>query len=168
MNKADTYSPRTTERVLHAVRQALGLAVVEPVGFGLPPGAVLYRRAGLVIAGTSCAFSLFKEPMMTAAHDLGADILLARHGAHPEVLNPVPWDAIVWSSKSPFSLKDLFLFEGRSGDTWLVEGGDGPCLHVTPSGLRLVMVPTFTRSELHQGMCRAAKRIVQRATQGSN
>lgn len=96
----------------------------------------------------------------------GCDVLLARHGLHPEVLDPVLWDAVIWSGDQTIMLPDLILYSGN-GDHWLVPSRKGAHVRMAADGLHIEAEPDFvTWQERCDGVCRAAKEIIK-ATRGT-
>lgn len=159
--KPQTAASRTTARVLGIILDALGSAPGSNVAIGLPSGSMLLPAAGLILGGTPCSVPLFRSAMERAALVTGCDVVVARHGMHPEVLEPVLWDVVIWSDSSTIPIHDLLLFAAMDGTSWLVPSGVGPHIRLAPDGLHLEAEPGFiTWHERCAGVCEAAKRIV--------
>lgn len=164
---SENYFRRATERVLAPIKKNLDWATPRPITSGLPAGAVLYEVPNLVIAGTPCSIPMFKKPMATVACCKAVNVIIARHGTYPEVLDPVLWDAMIWTEEGLIEFEDMILFEGRAGDLCLVPGCSGPILHRRSTGVVVDVLPTFTWEERSEGICRAAKRLVLLSRDGS-
>lgn len=152
---------RTTARVLGIILDALQSAPGRNFTGGLPSGSMQLATAGLILGGTPCSIPLFMPAMERAAMDTRCDVLIARHGIHPEVLEPVLWDVAIWSGSSIVPIHDLLLFAAVDGTSWLVPSSAGPHIRLAPDGLHLEAEPGFiTWEERCAGVCDAARRIV--------
>lgn len=151
----------TTRAIIDLVAAPLGKAERRPVTGGLPAGALEFGGARLIVAGTPCTVPLFGDAIQRTARRSGCDVMVARHGTYPELLDPVMWDAAVFSGNHPIPLQDLLLFIDQAEQMWLVPSKIGPFLRVGDNGLNLEMeAPFISWSERCRGVCEAAKRIV--------
>ncbi len=156
-----TAASRTTTRVLSIILDALDAGPGTHVVGGLPSGSMQLPAAGLILGGTPCSVPLFRSAMERIALDSRSDVLIARHGMHPEVLEPVLWDVVIWSGGSIVPVHDLLLFAATNGTYWLVPSAIGPHIRLAPDGLHLEPEPGFiTWNERCAGVCEAARRIV--------
>ncbi len=160
-NQLQHAGSRTTQYILRFALQALPHPIGSRITGGLPAGSMRLTEAGLIIGGTPCTIPLFGAAMAKAALETGCDVLIARHGMHPEVLDPVLWDAVIWSGDHTIAVTDLVLYADPSGSYWLVPGASGPHIRMAPNGLHLEAEPPFmTWHQRCEGVCAAAKRII--------
>lgn len=153
---------RTTSHILRFTLKALPHPVGRRFVGGLPAGSMQLAEAGLIIGGTPCTVPLFRDAMERAAIDTRCDVLIARHGIHPEALDPVLWDVVIWSGDHTVSINDLVLYAGTDGSYWLVPSRQGPHIRMARNGLHLEAEPGFlTWQQRCDGVCEAAKRIVK-------
>lgn len=153
---------RFTTAILDLVQQPIAPAEVRPIGCGLPAGSRLLPQQQLALAGTVCTLPLFNEAMLRAVETEKVDALLARHGTFPEVLDPVLWDAAIRIGGNLVQLENLILYTDSAENYWLVPSRPGPFVRLAVDGLHLECEPPFiTWSERCDGVCRAAKRIIQ-------
>jgi hypothetical protein len=153
---------RTTSRLLNFLISTLPHPVGSAFEGGLPAGSMRLDDARLLIGGTRCTFPVFRSAMTQAAIDSGYDVLLARHGSHPEVLDPVLWDVVVWSGPQAVSMNDLLLYAEADGPYWLVPSRMGPHIRIAPDGIHLEPQPAFaTWRQRCDGIARAAAQITR-------
>jgi hypothetical protein len=157
---------RTTSAVLQFALQVLPHPAGTVFTHGMPAGSMHLKGAGLIIGGTPCTVPLFQTAMERTALQTGCDVLIARHGTHPEVLDPVMWDVIIWSGNCVVPVNDLVLYAETDGSYWLVPSTQGPHIQMAPDGLHLLAEPPFISwHERCEGVCEAARRIIA-ATRG--
>ena len=155
---------RTTAKLLRFMLDTLPHPPGRDFRRGLPAGSMHLEHARLVMGGTPCTVPMFHGAMERTARDTRCDVLVARHGTHPEVLDPVLWDAVVWSGDTTMLLTDFVLWAGER--YWLVPTGPGPFLRLAPNGVHIEFEPDFlTWHQRCDGVCEAAQRII-RATRG--
>lgn len=158
---------RTTSRLLDFATQSFDRSTVQYVANGLPAGSMRLLRAGLIVGGTPCMVPLFGAAMERAAVAARCDVLIARHGMHPEALDPVLWDAVIWSGDYATAISNLVLYSDPDGTYWLVPSQIGPHIRMATDGLHLEAEPPFiTWHQRCEGVCAAAKRIIA-ATRGT-
>lgn len=152
---------RFTSAILDLVQGAIAPATVQPAGWGLPADARFLPQQQLALAGTVCTVPLFKEVMARVVERQNADVVLARHGTFPEVLDPVLWDIAVRVGGALVELDSLVLYAEDPSNYWLVPTRPGPYVRLAADGLHLECEPPFvTWSERCDGVCRAAKQII--------
>ena len=153
---------RFTTAILDLVQELIAPAEVRAIGCGLPAGSRLLPQQQLALAGTVCTVTLFTEAMLRAVEREKVDALLARHGTFPEVLDAVLWDAAIRVGVTMVQLEDLILYADTAENYWLVPSRPAPFVRLAADGLHLECEPPFvTWSERCDGVCRAAKRIIQ-------
>lgn len=158
---------RATSRLLNFAAQSFDRSTMRYVSNGLPAGSMHLVRAGLIVGGTPCTIQLFGAAMERVAAGTRCDVLIARHGMHPEVLDPVLWDAVIWSGDHTTAINDLVLYADPDGSYWLVPSRNGPHIRMASNGLHLEAEPPFmTWHQRCDGVCAAAKNIIV-ATQGT-
>lgn len=144
------------------ISTSLNLADGIEITAGLPAGSRLWDQAGVIVGGTPCMVPLFTDAMTRNAETTGCDVLVARHGAYPEILNPVLWDAVVWAGRLLVPLTDYLLYVEEGEDLWLVPSNVGPYLRLTSTALHLENDPPFiTWHQRCEGVCLGAKRIIR-------
>lgn len=152
---------RTTSRLLDFATQSFDRSTIRFVTSGLPAGSMHLMRAGLIVGGTPCTIPLFGAAMERVAVENRCDVLIARHGMHPEVLDPVLWDAVIWCGNHTTAIADLVLYADPDCSYWLVPSRVGPHIRIASNGLHLEPEPPFkTWHQRCDGVCLAAKRIV--------
>jgi hypothetical protein len=158
---------RTTAAILRYTLNLLRHLPGRRITNGLPAGSMHLNDVGLIIGGTPCTVPLFRSAMERAALDTRCDVLIARHGTHPEVLDAVMWDVIIWSGDCLVSVNDLVLYAGMDDGYWLVPSGQGPHIRMAQDGLHLEAEPPFiTWHQRCEGVCEAARRIIAATNEG--
>lgn len=158
---------RLTRRMMALLLRIVCHAEGEKGPGGLPAGSLHLPDARLILATTCCSKPLFHEQMRTAASASGADVLLMRHGLHPESLNGTGFDVLLHVNREPVLLTDLILYHHNADGFWLVPSGNGAYIAVEADGLRLADEPPFmTWQERSDGVCKAAKLIARAAQPG--
>jgi hypothetical protein len=158
---------RLTCRMMALLLRIIRHAEREKAPGSLPAGALHLPDARLIMATTCCSKPLFHEQMRVAASASGADVLLMRHGLHPEGLNGTGFDVLLHVNREAVLLKDLILYHHHIDGFWLVPGGNGPHIALEPDGLRLADEPPFmTWQERSDGICKAARLIARAAQPG--
>lgn len=153
---------RPTSGILGLVRKIVGCEPTSTLTAGLPSGSLLFNRAQLIAAGTPLTISFFDEAMIKAAKRFDADVLLARHGTYPELVDATLWDVAVRLGSNQVQLfTDFVLYSEPDRSTWLVPARKGPFVRLAGDGVTLEVEPPFvTWSERCEGVCRAAKQII--------
>lgn len=162
----DHSGSRTTAKLLRFLLGACSQSPGETISRGLPAGSMDVPGAGLIIGGTPCTVPLFRPAMELVAHTRRCDVMVARHGTCPEVLDPVFFDVAIPTGAHVSLVPDQILYCGRDGSYWLIPSRQGPHIRLTHNGLRLEREPHFlTWDERCDGICAAAKQIIV-ATKG--
>lgn len=153
---------RPTSGILSLVQEAIGCEPMGTITAGLPSGSLLFDQAHLIAAGTPLTISFFDDAMIKAAERYNADVLLARHGSYPELLDATLWDVAVRIGSNQVQLfTDFVLYSDPDRSTWLVPARKGPFVRLAGDGVTLEVEPPFvTYSERCEGVCRAAKQII--------
>lgn len=152
---------RTSSRFLKFTLKTLPHPPGKRYTGGLPAGAQLLPNARLIVGTTPCTVPLFRSAMERAAKETHCDVLVARHGTQPEVLDPVMWDVVIWSGDHTVSVHDLILYVGGDNTYWLVPSAMGAHIRLAPDGLHLEAEPGYlTWHQRSAGVCEAAKRII--------
>lgn len=96
-----------------------------------------------------------------AAADRHIDIALVRMGQDEDGAVTVTIDLMLASlPHAPWSLENLSLWTGTSGDIWLVPASFGPSIELTSEGFMLDLTPPYsTAVERASGILRAAAEI---------
>ena len=129
---------RTTSRFLKFLISTLPQSAGAAFDGGLPAGSIRLDDARLLVGGTRCTFfPVFRSAMTRAAIESGYDVLVARHGFHPEVIDPVLWDVVVWSGTQIVSINDLVLYAQPDGPHWLIPSRTGPHIRMAADGVHV-------------------------------
>jgi hypothetical protein len=153
---------RPTVGILSLVEKAVASAPTRVVTQGLPAGSLMFADAQVVASGTPLIIPFFHEAMTNVASSLHADVLLARHGSYPELLDATLWDMAVRLDGNQIQLfTDFVLYSELDNSTWLVPVRAGPFVRLAADGLTLEVEPPFlTWNQRCEGVCRAAKQII--------
>lgn len=131
-------------------------------GYGLPAGAIDLIANNLIIAVTPVTQPIFGTALRCACDATHRDIILIRHGFHPEVLDPVEADVAVRTSGGSLLIERMSFFRHRDGSLHLVPTGHDLFGEITATGLDLSMVPPWNCSEeFSDGLMRAAAEFVR-------
>lgn len=132
---------------------------------GLPAEAVECVQK-LVVVTTSVTERLFDEALLRFADRSRRDVVLVRHGFHPETLDPVRVDvALRVSAGRPVLVPDLSLWRGVGGTLHLVPNGNDLFIEVAKHGLNALLVrPWNGWQERCDGLARAAAEVVRAVT----
>jgi len=163
MSTMQTLHPasRTTTAILNLILAPLGQPNSEMITMGLPAGSLLVTGARLALAGTPCTVPLFRSAMTKVATRLNVDVLVARHGTYPELLDCTMWDVAVPSGGDVICINDLVLYVDRYDEHWLVPSGAGAFIRIAEDGLHIEPEPPFISwSERCDAVCAGAKRII--------
>lgn len=153
-----------TSRMSTFMRETFCLDEGVPILAGLPVGSTLHERAKMVLANSCCTYNLFEDPMLSVSQHRDCDVVLVRHGLHPESFDDVLVDVAVRVSFDRLLLRDLRMFLGEGGDAWLVPDKMAPYLKVGPDGVSLSFEAPFqTFCQRSDGLNRAARKIVYAA-----
>lgn len=153
---------RVTACMTHFMQRIMNCRGGTRVHYGLPAGALQLSGIKLIVAATPCDAPIFNDAMWKAANATGGDVILARHGLHPEMLNDVSFSAVVHFEQQPRLFRDLLLYATGCDEHWLVPQGTGAFIQMHPAGLRLTHKPPFaSRLERSDGVCSAAAQIVK-------
>jgi hypothetical protein len=157
----DHSSSRTTAQLLRFLLEACSQSPGKFISQGLPAGSLEVPGAGLIIGGTPCTVPLFGSAMELAARAQQCDVMIARHGTSPEILDSVLFDVAIFRKEQIAFVPDQILYCGRDGSHWLIPSGHGPHIRLTYHGLHLSHEPHFlTWDERCDGVCAAAKQII--------
>jgi hypothetical protein len=129
---------------------------------GLPAGSLLFAEAQVVAGGTPLTVPFFREAMTKVSSSQHVDVLLARHGSYPELLDATLWDMAIRLGGNQVQLfTDFMLYSEVDRSTWLVPVEAGPYVRLAADGLTLEVEPPFiTWNQRCEGVCRAAKQII--------
>jgi hypothetical protein len=148
---------RTTTAILNLIRAPLGHPAAEQITMGLPAGSLLLRTPKLAIGGTPCTVPLFRGTMRNVATKLNVDVLVARHGNYPELLDCTLFDVATPSGGDVVCIHDLVLYVDRFDEHWLVPSGAGAFIRIGFDGLHIESEPPFVAwSERCDGVCAGA------------
>ncbi|RYG87979.1 MAG: hypothetical protein EON59_05815 [Alphaproteobacteria bacterium] len=153
-----------TMRVLSLPFGALCASTEDTAAYrgGMPAASLELGAANLILGATCCDRPVFSNVISRISGRRGRDVLLARTGFHPEILNPVTVDVALFAGRDVLLMEGLAFFRSSVGGLWLVSPCDLPFVEVGPGGLRLDMEPPFTGpDERSDGLCRAAAEIVR-------
>ena len=130
---------------------------------GLPAEAVDCVDQNLIVAVTPVTERLYDDALLRFADRSRRDVVLVRHGFHPETLDPVRVDvALRTSFGSPILVPDLSLWRGTDGSLHLVPDGNDLFVEVAGHGLDALLVrPWNGWEERCDGLTRAAAEVVR-------
>ena len=129
---------------------------------GLPAGAVECLQHNLVIAPTPIVERLFDDAILRFAQASGRDVLLVRHGFHPETLDPLLIDVAVRTITGPILIADTSLLRHRDGSLHLLPAKPDLFVEIARSGLDLSLIAPWNRwDERVEGLERATAEIVR-------
>ena len=130
-------------------------------GTGLPAGAVDLIDHNLVVAATPVTEPMFRGALHRACANTHRDILLVRHGFHPEVLDPVEVDLAIRTTGGPLLIERMSFLRHRDGSLHLVPRDHDLFAEITSHGIDLSMEPPYDLwDERTEGLTRAAAEIV--------
>lgn len=139
----------------------------EPV-VDMPDCTVSVPAAKLLVAATPLPAPVFAETLEQVARTHDCDVLLIRSGSHPESIDAVTVDIALRFDGDALAVTDLLLFRHEDTGLWLVPSARGPCVELTPKGLRLEMLaPYLDADDRSAGLCRAAAEIARLARRRS-
>lgn len=134
---------------------------------GMPAGSLEMETVNLIVGATCCDRPVFSDVIARLCSQRSRDVLLARTGFHPEILNAVSVDVALAAGRDMLVIEGLAFFRSTVGGLWLVPPSDMPSIEVGPSGLRLDVQPPFlSLDERSDGLCRAAAEIVRLGRSG--
>ena len=158
---------RTTAAILNLIQRAVTQTPTMTITDGLPTGSLLFEPAQLIAGGTPLTVPFFRDVMKRVANAQGADVLLARHGNYPELLDPTFWDLAVRLGHGVEVFTDFLLYVGPEQDYWLVPATTGPFARLAGDGITLEHEPPFiTFHQRCAGVCEAAKQIIRATRAG--
>lgn len=130
---------------------------------GLPAGAVDCLGQNLVIATSPVCERIFDDALLRFAERSRRDVVLVRHGFHPETIDPVRVDVCLRTSfGSSILLPDLSLWRGNDGSLHLVPDGSDLFIEVAGHGLDALLVRPWDSWEARcDGLTRAAAEVVR-------
>ena len=147
------------------VLNAIGAPQPQPLGgnTGLPVGAVDLLEHNTVIATTPITARAFDEALVRYADHHRRDVVLVRHGFHPETLDPVRVDVSLRTSfGGSILVPDLSLWRKRDGSLHLVPDRPDLFVEMAAHGLDVRLVaPWNTLDERDDGLTRAATEVVR-------
>ena len=132
-------------------------------GTGLPAGAVDLLDHNLTICATPVVIEpMFRGALHRACASTHRDVLLVRHGFHPEVLDPVEVDLAIRTTGGPLLIEGMSFLRHRDGSLHLVPRDHDLFAEITSRGIDLSMVPPYDLwDERTEGLTRAAAEIVR-------
>ena len=131
--------PTASVALLNYVLAELAPDEPEPLGgnTGLP-AAVECPKHNLIVAVTPItAAGLFDPALLRCAATRSRDVVLVRHGFHPESIDPVRVDIALHSLSGPFLLTGLSFFRHRDRSLHLVPDGSGLGVKIGPDGAEI-------------------------------
>ena len=130
---------------------------------GLPAEAVDCLDQNLIVATTPITERMHDQALLRFAERSRRDVVLVRHGFHPETLDPVRVDvALRTSFGRPMLVADLSLWRGTDGSLHLVPDGSDLFIEVAGHGLDALLVrPWNGWEERCDGLSRAAAEVVR-------
>ena len=147
--------------------KALAEIPAEPIA-DMPDCTVNVPAAKLLVAATPLPAPAFADTLEQVARDHDCDVLLIRAGHHPETIDAVTVDIALRFGGDALAVTDLLLFRHDDTGLWLVPSARGPCVELTPKGLRLEMLaPYLYADDRSAGLCRAAAEIARLALRRS-
>lgn len=155
--------PTTSVALLNYVLTAL--APDEPYPYagntGLP-GGVESLENNVILVATPVAERLYDDAVMRCAATRKRDVVLVRHGFHPEILEPVRVDVALHSVTGPILVPDLSFYRDADGGLHLVPARPDLFVGITRHGLEVSMpAPWNSGWERVTGLERAAAEIVR-------
>lgn len=134
---------------------------------GLPAGVELLEH-NLIVVATTVTEMLYTDALMRCAGSRKRDVIVLRHGFHPEVLEPVRIDVALRSVTGPILVPNLNFFRDADDALHLVPARPDLNVAIRRHGLEVSMpLPWNTNRERVAGLERAAAEIV-RACRQSN
>ncbi|WP_028967906.1 hypothetical protein [Sphingomonas phyllosphaerae] len=127
---------------------------------GLPAGVECLEH-NLIVIATPISERLFDHTLMRCAKARKRDIVLVRHGFHPEVLEPVRADVALHSVTGPILVPDLAFYRDAASGLHLVPAHADLFVQVRTRGLEVsIPAPWNSVGERMAGLERAAAEIV--------
>lgn len=161
--------PRASVSLLNMILGPLGPDQPRPLGgnTGLPACALECLVHNLVIAATPVVEPLFDDALVRFAQASGRDVLLIRHGFHPETLDPVRIDVAARTFAGPLLIRDTSLYRALDGSLHLLPECHDLFAEIGEHGLDLSMLPPWRDwEERIEGLERAAAEIVRANARG--
>ena len=155
--------PTASVALLNYVLAELGHDEPEPLGgnTGLPAAAVCPKHNLIVAVTPVTAAGLFDPALLRCAAACLRDVVLVRHGFHPETLDPVRVDVALHLPSSPFLLTGLSFFRGRDRSLRLVLDGSGLSVKIGRDGVEIAArAPWDSAWDRAAGLESAAAQIV--------
>jgi len=147
--------------------KALAVIPTEPIAH-MPDCTISVPAAKLLVAATPRPAPAFADTLEQVARDHDCDVLLIRSGPHPETIDAVTVDIALRFGGDALAVTDTLLFRHPDSGLWLVPSARGPCVELTPKGLRLEMLaPYLDLDDRSAGLCRAAAEIARLARRRS-
>ena len=158
----DTQSTKLFEHILDELTIPLAATTVFP-GMGLPEASIDVLDANLILSVTPIELPFFRRAMERVVETTHRDVIVIRAGCHPELLNPLEFDAVLNTLATPLPVLDLSLFRHFDGSLHLVPEMTGPCLNLVPGRVEIASVPPFgSRPGRRHGVEKAAAEIKRR------
>lgn len=131
-------------------------------GTGLPANVVDSVANNLTICATPVTEPLFRQPMLRFAEATRRDLLIVRHGFHPETLDPVLVDVVARTHCGPILVEDMIFWRAPSGALHLVPSKPNLYASLGHHGLEVSLTPPWdTWPQRSAGLERAAAEIVR-------
>lgn len=165
MLAAQLQLPASSRALQDYLLAELTYAVPCPLGgnTGLPMGGLECNQENLIVAVTPITSRLFDQALIRFAKSTGRDVLLVRHGFHPETIDPVRTDVALRTTGGPTLLPDLSLFRDLAGGLHLVPAcGEDLFVAIAQHGLEVSLVAPWQDLDARsEGLMRAASEVVR-------
>jgi len=125
------------------------------------PAAVDFPVHDVIVSVTPVTAPMFDQALLRCAAARRRDVMLIRHGFHPETIDPVRVDVVLRSVGGPLLLTDLSFFRHRDRSLHLVPDDAGQSVKIGPDGLELGIRPPWDSAwDRAAGLESAAAQIV--------
>lgn len=164
-NSLQFVSP-TSLTLLSPILLALGVvdtATLKPVGSLPSPCFQILGLRTVVCATPIHSIAMFRAEMISLAASADVDVVMLRHGAHPETLDDVSCDVVTGRDRSMRMLWEMCVYRHEDRSYWLVppRPGAGASVALTTRGVAVTAEAPYRHSdERSVGVCRAARETV--------
>lgn len=155
-------APPASASLLNYILEALGPDRPRPLlaDTGLPAGALECPENNLIVAAKVASEPPFDDALLRLAAAGKRDVLLIRHGVHPEAGEPVRVDVAVRTIAGPLLISGMSFFRHAGGGLHLLPARPDLFVEVGVLGLDLSMLPPWDSwDERERGVDRAAAEI---------